>query len=281
MKTVPDASASEARAAADVGSHYDRMEVHWRAMLGDNFHAGYFRDDRDDSPLEVAQERLTELLIERASLCPGKILLDVGSGTGQPAMHAARTSGASVVGITTSAMQVEAANERGRACGLADRVRFQLADAMELPFADATFDAAWGFESLLHVPDRPQALREIFRVLRPAGRLVLADVTEDEPLTSEQTAELAESFRLGSLCTAEAYAQLVSDAGFLLVEALPIGPNTAPTLTAIVRALMVKRDQLQQLLGAEDFASCFAPLSALARVRRKLGYLLLTADKPH
>ena len=55
---------------------------------------------------------------------------------------------------------------------------FQLVNAMDMPFADETFDAVWALESLFHMPDRLQVLGEIARVLRPGGRLVLTDVTK-------------------------------------------------------------------------------------------------------
>lgn len=54
-------------------------------------------------------------------------------------------------------------------------MRFALADALDLPFPDASFDGAWFFESLLHMPDKRRALAEAARVLRPGSRLAVAD----------------------------------------------------------------------------------------------------------
>jgi SAM-dependent methyltransferase len=71
---------------------------------------------------------------------------------------------------------VEQATARASAAGLADRVRFEYADALELPYEDATFDGAWFVESLIHMPDKERALAEVARVLKPGARLAVADM---------------------------------------------------------------------------------------------------------
>src|SRR6185436_18029774 len=99
---------------------------------------------------------------------------------GAPAVRLAKASGAGVVGISVSEQDVRLANERARTEGVSDRVRFEQANMLALPFPDNTFDHAMALESIVHVPDRMRALREIARVLRPGGRIVLTDFTVRE-----------------------------------------------------------------------------------------------------
>lgn len=163
----------------EVGAYYDLMGPFYATLWGDNIHVGYWTGPDDTSSNIEAQDRLTDLLIEKVHLAAGQTLLDVGCGVGRPAIRLSRRTGSSVTGITVSADQVARATRLADQNGVADRVRFQRADATMLPFDDASFDAAWAFESLLHMPDRMRVLREIWRVLRPGGRFVLTDVTEE------------------------------------------------------------------------------------------------------
>lgn len=83
-----------------------------------------------------------------------------------------------MTGITLSEVEVERGRARAAAEGLADRVRFERADAASLPFGDGSFDGAMALQSMMHIQDRPRVLAELARVLRPRARLVLTDVAD-------------------------------------------------------------------------------------------------------
>ncbi|CDP52763.1 delta-tocopherol methyltransferase [Devosia sp. DBB001] len=99
-------------------------------------------------------------------------VLDVGSGVGGPARYIAATTGARVTGIDLTPQFVEAARELTRRCGLDDRVDFVEGNAAQMPFADATFDAAICLYVGMNISDKPPVLAEIHRVLKPGGRLL-------------------------------------------------------------------------------------------------------------
>src|SRR5205807_9603242 len=126
--------------------------------------------------VEEATDHFTDQLMERLRLQPGDRLLDLGCGIGTPALRIAARTGASVVGVTINPHHVEIATEHARAAGMADRVSFRHANAMDLPFGDSSFDAVLAFESIVHM-DRPTVLREVERVLVRGGRLALTDFT--------------------------------------------------------------------------------------------------------
>jgi ubiquinone/menaquinone biosynthesis C-methylase UbiE len=102
-------------------------------------------------------------------------LLDVGCGTGT-ASRAAADLAASVVGIDLSPEMIRRAE--GLAEGI-ENVRFEVADAEELPFGDREFTAVLCSNSFHHYPDPLQAVREMARVLAPNGRLVIGDACAD------------------------------------------------------------------------------------------------------
>ncbi|MFQ3633537.1 SAM-dependent methyltransferase [Roseiflexus sp.] len=264
-----------------VGAHYDLMGPFYATLWGDNIHVGYWTGPDDTSSNIEAQDRLTDLLISKVNLNAGQTLLDVGCGVGRPAIRLSLQTGAAVTGITVSADQVARATALADAYGVVDRVRFQLADAMALPFDDASFDAAWAFESLLHMPDREHVLREIWRVLRPGGRFVLTDVTEEQPLSNEQRTLLYKSFMLSSLETIERYPSLVTAVGFIVHEVIDISAHTKRTLQCVRDALAQKRDEIRALYGDDLLAMLEQAWPQLAVIQRDyLGYLVLVAQKP-
>ncbi len=265
----------------EVGAHYDLMGPFYATLWGDNIHVGYWTGPDDTSSNIEAQDRLTDLLISKVNLNAGQTLLDVGCGVGRPAIRLRLQTGATVTGITVSADQVARATALADQHGVADGVRFQMADAMALPFEQESFDAAWAFESLLHMPDRKHVLREIWRVLRPGGRFVLTDVTEEQPLSHEQRMLLYKSFMLSSLETIERYPSLVTDAGFIVHEVIDISTHTKRTLQFVSDALVQKRDEIRALYGDDLLTMLEQAWPQLAAIQRDhLGYLVLVAQKP-
>ena len=114
---------------------------------------------------------------EVANLSPGQAALDVATGTGDLAFElAARVQpGGRVIGVDFVPAMLEQARRKAAARQAA--VSFQLGDAHSLPFADSTFDAvACGF-GLRNFDERERTLREMVRVTRPGGRVVILELT--------------------------------------------------------------------------------------------------------
>jgi SAM-dependent methyltransferase len=109
--------------------------------------------------------------VAEAALPAGGVVADVGCGTGRalPVLRSAVGERGFVVGIDFTPQMLGVARERGRA----DDARLVLADARRLPFGTAALDAAFAAGLLMHLPDPGAGLRELARVTRPGGRLVL------------------------------------------------------------------------------------------------------------
>lgn len=142
---------------------YAHPAVRW--LLGDELHPG--------------GEATTRLALDLIDVGRGDRLLDVASGKGDSALLAARERGCVVTGIEYGEAAVSDAGRAAAADGVGDQVSFRVGDAEALPFADGSFDAVLCECSLCMFSDKRGALAEVRRVLRPDGRVAIADVLAD------------------------------------------------------------------------------------------------------
>lgn len=129
------------------------------------------------------RRRIWDKLVTASGATPGQDVLDVGCGTGQftAALAPAVTPGGSVTGLDPSAPMIDYCRRRHTD----DHLRFEIGTAENLPFDDHTFDLVVSSLAIHHIPadHRATAVREMFHVLRPGGRLLLADLRPpDNPI---------------------------------------------------------------------------------------------------
>jgi SAM-dependent methyltransferase len=115
-----------------------------------------------------------ETLAEAADIRAGQAVLDVAAGNGNASLAAARRHA-----LVTSTDYVQSLLDKGRVRALAENlpVQFQTADAEALPFGDASFDTVLSTFGVMFTPDHRRAADEMLRVLRPGGRIALANWT--------------------------------------------------------------------------------------------------------
>ncbi len=124
----------------------------------------------------ITRERLAEIL----NVAPGERILEVGPGTGYYTLDVAEWTGeeGSVEILDVQREMLDHTMRRAAEVGLGN-VHPTQADATGMPYDDASFDAAYLVTVLGEVPDQAAALRELSRVLRPGGRLVVGELLGD------------------------------------------------------------------------------------------------------
>jgi len=139
----------------------------------------FFVQFLDTSHALHTAQRYKRVMLEQLAPRPGATILDVGCGTGQDAQDLARAVGphGRVIGIDSSETMLEIARVRAAQAQLP--VEYVLADATQLPFADASFDGCQASRVLGHLREPSRALAEMVRVARPGARLVAADADFD------------------------------------------------------------------------------------------------------
>jgi MPBQ/MSBQ methyltransferase len=236
----------------NVGDEYDAwteegiLEHYW----GEHIHLGYYTDDELQkgwwrADFKAAKLRFTQEMF-RWSGCPaplpkGAKVLDVGCGFGGSSRWLAATNpDAQVTGITLSPRQVERGTQLARERGL-ENVDLRVMDALDMQFEDGTFDLVWACESGEHMPDKAAYVREMARVLKPGGTLVLAcwcqrDADEKRgapPLTEtdkENLRFLCEEWAHPYFISIEDFGQLATETG--LMEEVELADWTRPTLAS-------------------------------------------------
>ncbi|MTJ81991.1 MAG: class I SAM-dependent methyltransferase [Telmatospirillum sp.] len=141
-------------------------------------------------------------------------VLDVGCGLGGPARYLAATTGCRVTGIDLSVPFVEAARLLTDRSGLEGRVTVRVADALDLPFGDKTFDHAWTQHVAMNIADRAGFYGEIHRVLKPGGRLAIYDVIAGDGGDVIYPVPWADRPEISFLVTLEAMRSALTGAGF-------------------------------------------------------------------
>ena len=134
----------------------------------------------------VTTEESTEIP-KTLALTGDSFVLEIGCGSGAYALYLAEKAGCRIVGLDINEPGVHNANQLALAKGLASQVRFEQCDASKsLPFDDNAFDAVVSNDVLCHLPGRPAVLAEIFRVLKPSGRILFSDALVIGGLISHQ-----------------------------------------------------------------------------------------------
>jgi ubiquinone/menaquinone biosynthesis C-methylase UbiE len=158
-----------------------------------------------------------DILAEKAGIGSPSRVLDVCSGMGGPARYLAHRLGCRVTGLELTKSRHEGAVRLTALVGLDHLVDFRLGNALDMPFADATFDVVIGQEAFAHVPDKPRLIAECARVVRPGGTIAFTDILRREALSAAEFARLRRAMTFQSLESLEGYGELLTDCGCAVI----------------------------------------------------------------
>jgi SAM-dependent methyltransferase len=209
--------------AASVSAHYSRpalldlIEEGLRAAgkdpraptLADLAPVDHFHTRGRDATLELA---------ELAGLAPGTTVVDAGGAIGGAARLLAVERGCRVTVVDLTEAFCRVGEVLTTRTGLADLVRFQHGNALDLPFPDASFDVAWTQHSSMNIADKGRLYRELARVVRPGGRLALHEIVAGPGGPPHFPVPWARDPAISFLAPPEEVRRLLAGAGWALRE---------------------------------------------------------------
>ena len=188
----------------------------WRLKTTPALHFGYY--DEKATKHEQAIFRVNEVLADWANVTEGTKVLDAGCGLGNTSMWLAQHRKAKVTGITLVQKQVDTAYALAKKQNIVG-AEFQVADYLQTPFEDNNFDVVWACEALCHAPNKSLFYKEAFRVLKPGGRVVIAENLRPARPMSETNEkflhDIFDAWAIPDLDTLEEHQQNALSAGFI------------------------------------------------------------------
>ncbi|MCH2083152.1 MAG: methyltransferase domain-containing protein [Saprospiraceae bacterium] len=148
-------------------------------------HFGFY-DEHADKHAD-ALSNTNRILADLAEVEAGDLVLDAGCGKGGSCFWLAKHRLAKAIGISPVATQIKECRAFAKELNLGDKVQFEIADYCATPFPNEHFDVIWACESLCHAEYKLNFYKEAFRILKPGGRLIIA-----EYLRTKRTHAIAE-----------------------------------------------------------------------------------------
>jgi len=224
-----------------------------------------------------------ERFIDQLKLDGSSRVLEIGCGSGGPALHLAQSSGCEITGVDLHEDGVANATRMAREAGLDARASFTRADASEpLPFASGSFDALLCVDAVNHLPDRPRVFDEWARVLAPGGRVLFTDpITVTGPLSNEEIAIRASIGYFVFVPPGEDE-RLLESAGLRPLEIEDATENMAAVAERWLAARAERAEALRGIEGEQTFAGQQRFLEVAARLarERRLSRFVYLAEKP-
>jgi ubiquinone/menaquinone biosynthesis C-methylase UbiE len=223
-----------------------------------------------------------DALAARGRITEGKRVADFCAGLGGPSRYLAHRFGADVTGIELTAARVKGAAALTRRVGLQDKVRILEGDVMQVPLGDGSMDVVISQEALLHVPDKPRALAEAYRILKPGGRIVFTDWIAHRPLAEADRALMWQGMAVRELYSLPAYAELVRQAGFAVTAVEDLTQEWGVLLTqrlAMYRKLRAETEAAGTPAGHDAFYESYVRFVDLVN-QAMLGGGRFAGEKP-
>jgi cyclopropane fatty-acyl-phospholipid synthase-like methyltransferase len=286
----PQAEKASQSAKKNVFEYYKATTEDYLKYYDTSWHQHmHYGFDRDLPKGGNPTENLVKYMGEKVSIQPGEKVLDAGCGVGGSLFWLAANLGIQGVGLNYMHMQCALAAGFGVKRGLQEKVHFCNGDFMHPPFAPESFDVVWAIESSDHAPDKKQWAENMFKLLKPGGRLIVADGFKAEREFSPKEEKMYQKFLRGwavpHLAERNEFMGYMEQAGFEKVACEDITPDVLPHAFAIWRFGLIFvpiRTVLNKigLCSREKLGNALATLHQYPAIKKKLWtYEIMTGYK--
>lgn len=252
---------------------YDNVYADFESRAEAEVRRRAFGEDIGQSSWMTAAEWLR--FADLAGVNADSRVLEVGSGSGGPAVYLASRRGCHVTGVDINEHGIRNAEKLAERQGLADRVTFHAVDASRpLPFPAGAFDAILSNDAMCHISNRAGVLADWHRVLRPGGRILFTDAMIVTGLVSQEEIATRSSIGFYLFLPPGENERLIAGAGFALISAEDLTREAQVIAERWHAAREDHQEELTAREGADNFAglqrflTCVHKLSAERRLSR-------------
>lgn len=219
-----------------VEEYYDKTRFDYRYVWNSRntyaIHFGYYDEEVQKHVAAVAN--MNRKMAELAHIQSEEKVLDAGCGVGGSSFWLAENIGCETTGITLSASQVLDAQKIATQLSLSDKTHFLLENYCKTSFESSSFDVVWALESQCHAADKAAFYREAHRLLRPNGRLVIAEYFLNTNVKAtnqdEDIRAWYDNIAIPNLLTWQEHETMAKQAGFKTATVQNINPNVHRSL---------------------------------------------------
>ena len=287
MSTVPSAITN-----ADIVHYFETTTAEYNWLWGTHRHLGLHCGlvDAAHRSHDAAVLNTNRVLADAAGISAGMRVLDAGCGVGGSSIWLAEHRGAQVTGVNITSAQLDVAEKLVAERGLGDQVDFVCTDYADTRLPSASFDVVWALESFCYAHSKAAFVAEAWRLLKPGGRLVLADAFLTVDSLSAKHERIVHNWQRGwavpKLISGQQMLSLLAEHGF---KPACLEDKTAAVAASSNRMLRLflcysPFARVCYALGLVDELRWWGMQSGYYQYRaRKLGlgiYALITATKP-
>ncbi len=194
----------------------DADEFYFRIWGGEDIHIGTYLSPQDS--IFDASRRTVEWLAGMIKHLPaGSEVLDIGAGYGGAARYLAEQQDLRVYCLNLSKVQNDRNRQLNEKQGLADKIDVVDGNFESLPYADASMDAAWSQDAILHSGNRLQVFSEVCRVLKPGGDFIFTDPMQRADASKEDLQPVLDRIHLADLGSVEVYREYAAELGLQFI----------------------------------------------------------------
>ncbi len=243
-----------------VVNFYDTHPINERQIIGKLQHDNIDLDNVTEDILQNYDQdhfggvAANDALASIAGIDRNCHVLDVCCGMGGPSRYLAHNYGCRVTGIDLAESRIDGATRLTSMTGLDDRVEFRNANALDMPFAEATFDIVISQEAFCHVPDKDRLIAQCVRVLKPGGRIAFTDILVTGSTRGETRARLQQEMTFQELASVQSYRHALEREGCPVLKHRDLSDEWRVILADRLVMYRSLKDQTIDRFGEAHFA---------------------------